>query len=162
MGFNSLIVLVSCLGIYAIFESTLSGFLGPLPLSAVQAAAFHHSLRFSLIWTLVILIAACGLEAYLHFHRIVGPLFALERELKRIAEGDLGNPTHLRKNDELKDIFQTLEITKSALRNRFENRIELLNEIERTLERLSRELPPPRRDEVLNLKERLSQFTHSL
>jgi len=120
LGFTLLIVFLSSVGVYFVFESTLWSSLPLIPLSPAQTATLESSLRLSFLCMLLILLAACGLEGYLYFHRVVGPLFALERELKRIAEGHFDHPARLRTGDELQDIFKTLETAKQSLKDRSE------------------------------------------
>jgi len=141
LGFVLLIVFLSSVGVYVVFESTLWNSLSLLPLSELQTATLAASLRLSFFFMLLILLAACGVESYLYFHRIIGPLFVLERELKRIAEGDLDHEVRLRTGDELKDIFQTLDDLKKSLKERAGRETQLLQEAEKALGEMAREFP---------------------
>jgi methyl-accepting chemotaxis protein len=139
LGFIILIVLLSSAGIYLMFETTLWNSLVLVPLTEAQTASLTLNLRLSFYFMLMILLAACGLESYLFFHRIVGPLFALERELKRVAQGDLQHETHLRAGDELKDVFETLGEVKKSLRERVAQEAQLLEKCASIVEQMARE-----------------------
>ena len=153
-----LIVFISSVGVYVVFESTLWSSLSLLPLTETQTAALAGSLRLSFVFMLLILLAACGLESYLFFHRIVGPLFVLERELKLIAEGDFDREVHLRVGDELKDIFKVLDELKASLKERAGREDRHLADLQRALEHMIRERPSdPRLAEIQKTLETLRQ-----
>jgi methyl-accepting chemotaxis protein len=48
-------------------------------------------------------------------HRIYGPMVAIRRHLKALLEGDYAQRTHLRKNDEFKDIAADLNALSEKL-----------------------------------------------
>ncbi len=53
-------------------------------------------------------------------HRIAGPLFIIERNLKQIEQGDLSNTLNLRKSDYFHEVTDQLNITTRSLCNRIE------------------------------------------
>jgi len=53
-------------------------------------------------------------------HRIAGPLFIIERNLKKIEQGDLSNTLNLRKNDYFHEVTDQLNTTMESLRKRIE------------------------------------------
>jgi len=165
LGFTLLIVLLSSLGVYLVFETTLRSWLVPIPLSSVDAANLQSNLRLTFVWMLLILLVACGVEAYLFFHRLAGPLFVLERELRQIGEGNFDRFFHLRKSDELQDVFRILEEMKTNLKDRNELQIKLLTETKETLEKLIQQLPNQDRyehlrQEAISLKDRIRETNY--
>lgn len=51
-------------------------------------------------------------------HKIAGPLFRFEKELKEISDGDLRPKIKLRKNDQMTEMANELNVTVSSLRGK--------------------------------------------
>jgi len=49
-------------------------------------------------------------------HKIAGPLFRMEKEIKEIAQGNLNIDFHLRKNDQLKKLAMSLQEMTNSLK----------------------------------------------
>jgi len=75
--------------------------IGPV-IAILEVVSFALVYRFSLIAS----------------HRIAGPIFVLERGLKRLAEGDLTVELSLRKNDNFHDAIEVFNLTVADLRER--------------------------------------------
>ena len=86
-------------------------------LSPFEIAAFQRSFRFSFVWILLLLMLAFGLESMFRFHRLIGPIYVIEKMIKTIASGDLTQEFHLRKHDELRDLVNELVAMREGLRN---------------------------------------------
>ena len=86
-------------------------------LSPSEIQSFQRSFRFSFIWTLLLLVLAFGLESMFRFHRLIGPIYVIEKMIKTIASGDLTQEFRLRKRDELKDLINELAAMREGLRN---------------------------------------------
>jgi methyl-accepting chemotaxis protein len=86
-------------------------------LSSFDIQSFRSSFRFSFVWVLLLLMLVFGLESMFRFHRLVGPIYMIEKTIKTIASGDLTQGFHQRKNDELKDLVDELSAMREGLRN---------------------------------------------
>ncbi len=78
-----------------------------------------------LLWPVIIggLIIGLGLGllmALFYPHPIAGPLFRIERELRKVGGGDLTLQLRLRKGDELKDLAEAINGMVGELRQRVE------------------------------------------
>ncbi len=65
-------------------------------------------------------------------HRIFGPLYHLEKDVSRVAEGNLKVRFNLRPKDEMKDLAASLNEMVQALRNKVSEIKDALSEIEST------------------------------
>ncbi len=68
--------------------------------------------------TLGLITAAVIVVTLLASHRIAGPVFRFEKELKEIGQGNLTKKIALRKEDQLKDVAVALNDMVSGLRDR--------------------------------------------
>lgn len=64
-------------------------------------------------------------------HRIAGPLFVIERGLKRLEQGDLSNTLNLRKGDYFHEVTDQLNNTMESLRERIEKVQQLANNLQK-------------------------------
>jgi len=108
---------VSC---YLVFESILTSAISRGSLDMSQWIALRESLRLGFGITLLLLLAAIGTENYLFFHSVAGPLYALEKGLRRLAKGDFGDVVQIRETDELGDLIQTFETMKKQIQTRID------------------------------------------
>ena len=51
-------------------------------------------------------------------HKLAGPLFRFEKEIKEIATGDLSKQISLRKNDQIKEMAESLNLMTTSLRRK--------------------------------------------
>ena len=102
---------------------------------AFQAELMAQDQHILLIYVgvTVLMMASLGLLGILMTHRIAGPTFVIERYLKAIADGAYPSLRPLRRKDELKEVFQSLEGAVETLRTRDRKEAEL---IEAALEKL--------------------------
>jgi len=108
-----LVVVIASVSGYILFESILG--------EAVQKELIPwQTLRLGGGVILLILMVALGMENYFFFHRIVGPLYALEKGIKRLAEGDFNHEVRVRESDEFKELIAGFEEVKKQLQHRFE------------------------------------------
>jgi methyl-accepting chemotaxis protein len=68
--------------------------------------------------TLVLISAATIAVTMLVSHKLAGPLFRFEADLKVIGEGDLTKVVRLRKEDQLKDMVQSLNNMTTSLHDK--------------------------------------------
>ncbi len=65
----------------------------------------------------ILLPAACGIGILITF-RVAGPVFSMERQLRRIASGESQAPCRIRKNDELQELCTLINEALDAERAR--------------------------------------------
>jgi methyl-accepting chemotaxis protein len=66
----------------------------------------------------IIIVAIIGYFSLILSHRIAGPAYALSRDLKRLADGDLTVQIQLRKGDFHMETAEALNLTAGILRNK--------------------------------------------
>lgn len=71
--------------------------------------------------TLVLISAAVIAVTLLVSHKLAGPMFRFEADLKTIGEGDLIKVVRLRKEDQLKDLVQSLNGMTASLHEKVAN-----------------------------------------
>jgi len=72
------------------------------------ALAILPAIIYTNIITLLMISLATIVAVLFISHKIAGPMFRFEKELKAIGEGDLTKIIRLRKNDEIKDMAESL------------------------------------------------------
>lgn len=107
-----------------------------LELSRFEIETFEKSFRFSFIWIVFILMLAFGLESIFWFHRLVGPIFVVERIIKAFASGDLTQDIRLRKSDELKDLINEILALRDSLKSNVLSDREICADADRRLKQL--------------------------
>ncbi len=74
-----------------------------------EVAALSKEVRTGVLCVLGIVLVMAFVQATIFFHRLIGPLVALERTLDVMREGYFGGSIELRKRDELKDLAEKIE-----------------------------------------------------
>lgn len=87
----------------------------------------QRRMLLSILGGLGVLIVVLGFAGIVVTHRIAGPVFKMRRQLRQIGDGVLTLPLPLRKGDELRDFFLTLEETIRKLRQRQQEEIDVLS-----------------------------------
>ena len=100
--------------------------------SQVMAADQH--LLWLYVGVTLLMMAALGLLGVLITHRVAGPAFVMERYLDVVADGAYPNLRPLRKRDELKGFFASLEKAVESLKARDLSEAERLEAAITTLE----------------------------
>ena len=135
------VVVLSFLGCWSLVEGVVSAALARGGLSEASWTLVRTDIRLGFLVIFVIALALAAIENFLFFHRIAGPLFALERALRQMAGGDFTTPVRIRETDQLADLIKTFEDMRAAMRKQFEsqqsNVIHLSSEIERCLDSVS-------------------------
>lgn len=80
-------------------------------------------------------------------HRIVGPVYAFNRHLGWLRDGNYSRDLTLRKKDEFKNLAQMFNSMQSALRHRTQQTVETCNKVESNLDELSNLLSEPDLDQ---------------
>jgi methyl-accepting chemotaxis protein len=130
-----LLVLLGCLLSMAILfflsnETLTSTFENSRLLVRKTGFAILPSIILTNLITLVIIgFATIGVVLFIS-HKIAGPIFRFEKELKLIGQGDLTIRISLRKHDQLKDLSNSLNTMTESLDRKLAG---VLKEIEETL-----------------------------
>lgn len=72
------------------------------------ALAILPAIMYTNIITLLMISVATIFAVLYISHKIAGPMFRFEKELKLIGDGDLKKTIHLRKEDQMKDMAESL------------------------------------------------------
>lgn len=110
------VVLVSFVACYALFEWQVALAVSDAALDQARWLVLRNQLRIGFSCTLVLLLAGIGIENYFFFHTIAGPIYALEKGLKRLANGDFNDATRIRETDQLSDVIQAFEALRKRLK----------------------------------------------
>lgn len=138
-------ITLTAVATYFAFWSSLVHSAGLEQMSAGDMVALERAYQINFIWVVLILVASFGLMSVIVFHRLVGPIYVIQRALKKISEGDITQDVCLRKNDELKD-------TAVELQNMIENIRDAVLDDRKKLQDVSDKLPA-------DVKEKLSTVT---
>ena len=82
------------------------------------ALAVLPAVLYTNLITLILITVGTIVVTLFISHKIAGPLFRFEKELKRIAEGDLTTNIRLREKDQISDVAESLNRAVSALREK--------------------------------------------
>lgn len=86
-------------------------------------------------------------------HKMAGPLFRFEKDLKEIGEGDLTKSINLREKDQMTDIAESLNTMTASLHGRV---LDIQADVEQLLESASRQDAPQELiDELGRLKQKI-------
>lgn len=92
---------------------------------------------------LVLLVMAASVESIYLFHRIFGPIYAFERVIKMVQDGNFTAQLHLRKTDDLRDMANEIQNMCSNLRETINNEKEKINSIQSQLDETINSSDPP-------------------
>lgn len=114
------VVVVCFVGCYLLFEHLVTMSVSEGAMDLTQWMALRTATRIGFTVALAVLLGAIGLENYLFFHTIAGPIFALEKGLRRLAEGDYTHVIRIRETDQLRDVILAFEDMKAKVIARIE------------------------------------------
>lgn len=140
---------------YIVFESLVEAAVLKGSFGLEQWVLLRNELRMSFGLSGLILIIAVGFENYLFFHRIVGPIYALEKGLKRLIQGEYHDVTHIRENDELGEVIKTFEEMKKQIVSRIESQERTAVLLAAELDRILANTSP---DNIKQLKSKLKEI----
>lgn len=107
-----------------------------------------------------ILLVVIGIQSLIRFHKIVGPIFALEKIIAIIKQGHVGGHIHLRRGDELKDLAKEIEDMSASLKNYVKNDRKIIAEISTELENISKMTNQQDiKNRLTEVKNKLSEIT---
>jgi nitrogen fixation/metabolism regulation signal transduction histidine kinase len=74
-----------------------------------------------------------GLFGLFFSHRISGPVYHMERFLKRVAEGDLSGTLRIRKSDQFQSVAATINLMMECLRQKRRDELETMRTLQKQL-----------------------------
>ncbi|MFN7134843.1 MAG: hypothetical protein ACK4N5_22375 [Myxococcales bacterium] len=99
----------------------------------------------SLLWVVagisVLMAVALGLFGVLVTHRVAGPIYVFSHYVNVLGQGRYPQLRPLRKNDELKSFFETLQVAVASMRERDRADAEALAQAAETIERAAAQSP---------------------
>ncbi len=105
--------------------------------------------NLKLIPRLLIVIFAMAAASILISHKIAGPIYRFKKSAASVTDGDLTVKFNLRKEDEFKDLADSLENMVGSLRQRIGGILSSVNEISGRLDKLSVSTPATAEDKRL-------------
>jgi len=127
-------------------------------LSRGEVQALIAEVRVGIYWVIAIVLIMSLIQAVLFFHRLIGPVIALERILDRMIEGNFGGSVKLRKHDELKDLAEKIEELGERISEEVKQDREKLAEIRQKIELLKGKLPPQEYEDLRGKLNELLDF----
>jgi methyl-accepting chemotaxis protein len=152
------VVMFAFVACYVLFERQVTAALAHGVLDQTTWLVVRSQFRLGFACTLVVLLIGVGLENYFFFHTVAGPIYALEKGIKRLAKGDFENVTILRKHDELTDVIQSFEDMKKQIALRIETHEKTAQLLTQELDRLLSNASP---ENIDSLKRRLQEIRNN-
>ncbi|MCG3205467.1 MAG: hypothetical protein KCHDKBKB_02188 [Elusimicrobia bacterium] len=149
------VVLVAFVFCYLLFETQVSRAVASGILDEFSWIQLRSGLRMGFGVTLFLLLAGIGIENYFFFHTIAGPLYSLEKGIKRLASGDFSNMTRIRESDQLGEVIQAFEEMKKQIQLRIESHEKTAQVLVKELDQL---LANSTSENVGNLRNRLKDI----
>jgi methyl-accepting chemotaxis protein len=153
------VVFLAFVACYVLFERQVDAALAHGVLDQVTWSIVRTNLRFGFSLALLVLLIGVGLENYFFFHTVAGPIYALEKGIKRLAAGDFENVIHIRKYDELADVVALFEDMKKKISLRIDSHEKIAQVLTQELERLLDNASP---ENIDNLKKRLQEIRNNV
>lgn len=129
----------------------LENLVSPYEIGKVQAAMMSP---FG--WIVLILLVVIGIQSLIRFHKIIGPIYALEKIIAMIKGGHIGGHISLRRGDELKDLAKEVEDMSNALKSYVKKDRIIIGEISAELDGIVK------LSDQTELKNRLSEIKNKL
>jgi methyl-accepting chemotaxis protein len=118
MLYGLLGVIATGLCVYLVLDLSLNRAESLSQLSAGELESVREAMRGSLIWVMAVLLVIVAAAGTVLFHRIIGPLYAVEKVLRMVADGDLAVYMPLRRGDELREVAEAVEQMVGGIRRR--------------------------------------------
>lgn len=117
--------------IYSVTQDTLTSTFDQSRLSLQPTAlAIMPSVFWTTVATTLVVGGMVGLLTLLVSHRIAGPMFRFESDLKRMGEGDLSHRVRIRKGDQFQDLATALNSLAQGLNTEIRQLSDGLSELE--------------------------------
>ncbi len=152
------VVTVSFVACYVLFERQVAAAVSTTVLNQESWEILRAQLRMGFAATLLLLLIGIGIENYFFFHTIAGPVYALEKGLKRLAEGDFKGTMRIRETDQLGELIEAFEEMKRQILLRMENQEKTAQVLAQELERLLTNASP---ENIDTLRRRIKEIRGS-
>jgi len=118
------------------------------------ATAILPSVFLSHFIALVIIVLLAIVITLLVSHKLAGPMFRFQNELKEIGKGDLRNAVRIREKDQLKAVADNLDQMRVNLQKKV---VDIKEEIEHIIESASEQkIPPDFSERLENLNQKIN------
>jgi len=148
------VVLICLTAGYFLFDYIVTVAVQKGAVGQAEWTSLREMLRMGFLVILVIGLGGLGIENFLFFHSVVGPLYVLERGLRQMAKGDL-NDIKIRESDELGELIDAFQQMKVQIQKKMEIQDKtvriLAQELDRILENVSGE-------DVKSLRKKLKEI----
>jgi nitrogen fixation/metabolism regulation signal transduction histidine kinase len=101
-----------------VLKDVLGSFEGTMLSAYSEGAERWNQAKLLVLISLFSVLAGTTMLALLYSHRIAGPLFRIRRCINSLSEGKDIEPIRLRKNDEFKELAQSLDKLRTSLKDR--------------------------------------------
>ena len=155
LALTLVVVTVSFVACYILFEMQVAAAISNGILDQSTWPVLKSSLRVGFSCTLLLLLCGIGIENYFFFHTIAGPIYALEKGIKRLAHGDFGDVTRIRDTDQLGDVISAFEEMKKQIMLRIDGHEKTAQVLAQELDRL---LANTSAENIENLRKRLKEI----
>lgn len=155
LALTLVVVLISFVACYLLFERQVAEAVAKGVLDQSSWLVLRGGLRIGFSVTLILLLLGIGIENYFFFHSIAGPIYSLEKGIKRLAEGDFSNITRIRDTDQLGDVVQAFEDMKKQIQTRMDVHEKTAQLLAQELDKLLTNASP---ENIENLRKRLSEI----
>jgi methyl-accepting chemotaxis protein len=153
-----LTVILTSLLIYLAMQLTVYSSEALENINRAEMTKLQAAMTAEFWWIVVILVVAIGIQSILTFHRIVGPIYAFEKILNLLKQGQVGVPVHLRRKDEFKDLANVVDGLSMTYKEVIGRDKEKLEKISGQLEALAASLPEQQKSRVAEIRKQLSEI----
>jgi len=152
------VVLVIISGIFTYFIMNYKLTTSPFTenLSYGEIMALKKDIIVSFIEIMLILAFVVTIQSIILFHRLIGPIYALEKIIEIMKSGRIGGKIKLRKRDQLKELASLLEELGNNYSMWIKEDRERIEKIKQQLESLKNNIPS---DKYENILEELNKIT---
>ncbi len=110
-------IITTVLTLYSTRDTVTSNFVNSRLSIDMTSHAIMPSVIYTNIVTTGITLLIAILVTLLVSHKIAGPMFRFEKDLERVAKGDLKSKFHIRNGDQLADVVSSLNLMVDNLNN---------------------------------------------
>jgi methyl-accepting chemotaxis protein len=109
-------------------------------------------------WIVVILIVAFAIQSIFTFHRVVGPVYAFEKIINMLKQGQVGVPVHLRRKDEFKDLANIVDGMSMTYKEVIGKDKKKLEKISAQLEDMAASLPEQQKGRIAEIRKQIAEI----
>ncbi|OQW98710.1 MAG: hypothetical protein BWK68_00250 [Elusimicrobia bacterium A5] len=128
--------------------------------SEAEIRAVQSAIMESWWIPVIILLVVIGIQSLIRFHKIIGPIYALEKVIALIKGGHIGGHISLRRGDELKELALEVEDMSNALKSYVKKDRIIIAEISDELDSIAKLSNQEEfKNRLTGLKNKLSEIT---